>query len=299
MAAVENSNLSASTNNSESRDYYSQDLGQVWTFPGYQKYEHAPWGWADLPFSNDLSRREYPQPRITRRIEGNSILEIGSAMGGAYEFMQKSGLVDVSNYTGIEVSDMGFAASKQHFPEANWIHADFTRYNLDRKYDYVFERIAVHHMPEPLVQFRKILEATNVSMMTSFRGCVRGKTVSDLSKGYFRTRDDKYFCNIINLFELVNLGLNLGFRHVRVVFSGLHEPISSDPQAYHYLDPKISSEGRLISRFRVRFSRLPEGVRPKLYVTAGPRVLARQFPIVFGIQRALTKIAAVREYSRL
>src|SRR2546423_6052869 len=125
----------------ESKDYYSQDLGQVWTFPGYKKYEQGRWTWEDLPFSDDLSRREYRPHNVTQRIEGKSILEVGSAMGRAYEFMKTSGLVDVTKYVGLEVSDMGYERSMQHFPEAQWIHADFTRYQVDTKYDYVFERI--------------------------------------------------------------------------------------------------------------------------------------------------------------
>jgi SAM-dependent methyltransferase len=279
----------------ESKDYYLQNIGQVWTFPEYRAYEKGRWTWQDLPFSDDLARRQYLPQKLTKRIAGKSILEVGSAMGRAYEFMKTSGLVDVSKYAGIEVSDMGYERSSQIFPEARWIHADFTRYEIDTKYDFVFERVAVHHMPEPLAQFRKMLSATNIAMMTTFRGCVRGKTVSDLSKGFFRTRDDKYFCNIINVFELVNLALDQGFRHVRVEFLGLHEPISSDPSGYQYLDPEISNEGRLISRFRVRFSRLPNGAPIQMYVTTPPaRFLITQFAVVRTIHRTLAEIASMR-----
>ena len=284
----------------ENRDYYAQNLGQVWTFPGYAKYETARWTWADLPFSDDFSRREYWHPRVTRPVKGASVLEVGSAMGAAYEFMKNSGLVDASRYTGIEVSDMGHQASRRRFPEANWVRADFTRYPLERRYDYVFERIAVHHMPDPLAQFRKLLAATNVSLMTTFRGCLRGATVSDLSKAYFHTREDKYFCNIINLFEVLDIGLQAGFRHVRVVFAGLHEPIGSDPAGHQYLDPAIAAEGRMISRFRVRFSRLPAESPPMIYAT----VARRRMPIAdwmpfLKLRAAVGRLAAVHEFSRV
>ena len=284
-------------------EYYAQDLSDVWSCPAYEVAYgpgSAVWRWKNLPFSNDLSRRAYRHPVLTHRIEGKSILEVGSAMGNAYEFMQQSGLVDTAKYVGVEVSRRGFEVSSERFPQAKWIHADFSKYVLDEKYDYTFERNAVHHMPEPIAQLRKMLEATNISMLTSFRGCVRGKTVSDLSRGFFRARgDDKYFCDIISLFEVVTLGLDLGFSHIRIVFGGLKEPISSDPQGDWYLDPQISREGRLISMFDVRFSRLPEGDRPKLYVTARPQVLLSQFPIIFQIQRVLSKISAIRQYSRI
>ncbi|MCG3772416.1 MAG: hypothetical protein JW384_03628 [Nitrosomonadaceae bacterium] len=284
-------------------EYYAQDLSEVWSYPAYEdswRQGASLWRWKNFPFSNDLSRRAYRHPVITHRIEGKSILEVGSAMGGAYEFMQQSGLVDTAKYVGVEVSRRGFEVSSQRFPQAKWIHADFSKYVLDKKYDYTFELDAVHHMPEPIAQLRKMLEATNISMITAFRGCVRGKTVSDLSRGFFRPTDGpKYFCNIISLFEVVNLGLDLGFSHIRIVFGGLQEPISSDPQGEWYLDSQVSREGRLISMFQVRFSRLPEGDRPKLYVTANPQVLLSQFPIVFRIQRVLSKISAIRQYCRL
>lgn len=279
--------------------YYAQNLGQVWTFPGYQKYESVPWHWYDLPFSDRLDRRELRPPRVTRPIRDCTILEVGSAMGSAYSFLKDSALVDTRGYVGIEISDMGCAASKQRFPEATWIQADFTRYELQKRFDYAFERVAVHHMPHPLRQFEKMLRATERAMMTTFRGCLRGHTVSDLSKGFFRTREEKYFCNIINLFELIELGLDLGFRHVRVMFLGLHEPIGADPDGYHYLDPAVAAEGRLISRFQVRFSRLENERRPLIYATTTPKVALRHGIAFLRLTRALSKLSGLRAFSRL
>lgn len=266
--------------------YYRQDLGQVWTFPGYEKYASVRWHWADLPFSDDLERRELRAPRVTRAIRDASILEVGSAMGSAYGFLKASQLVDLRNYVGVEISDMGHAAAKQRFPEATWIHADFTRYQLERRFDYSFERIAVHHMPHPLAQFEKMLRATDRAMMTTFRGCVYGATVSDLERAFFRTRDEKYYCNIINVLDVVRLGLALGFGHVRVMFLGLHEPIGADPQGYHYLDPAIASEDRLISRFQVRFSRRD---KPLVYATTTPRVALRNPGAFLRLRRELAR----------
>lgn len=273
------------------RKYHDQNLGQVWTFDGYKRYERAQWSWVDLPFSNDYGRREYKRPQPVAPIRG-SILEVGSAMGAAYDFIKSSGLIDLSDYTGIEVSDIGVETSRKRFPNAKWIHTDFTRYVPERQYDFVYERVSVHHMPEPIAQFRKMLKATRIAMMTSFRGCLSGETVSDLSKGFFRTRDDKYYCNIISLPEIVKLGIEQGFRHIRVAFCGLHEPIGTDLAGYQYVAPEIQAEGRMISRFQIRFSRLPEGAESMMYATTSRRLLLTQFPAFMKTRRILAHEAA-------
>lgn len=278
------------------RRYHDQDLGQVWTFEGYGKYEGVNWGWEDFPFSDDYRTREYRRPKVTRPIKG-SILEVGSAMGSSYNFLRESKIVDLSDYTGIEVSAMGFEASKKRFPGVNWVNADFTRYDVGREYDYVYERVSVHHMPEPLSQFRKMLLATRVAMMTSFRGCVRGATISDLSKSYFRTRDDKYFCNIINVFELIGLALDLGFSNIRVMYCGLHERVGTDPAGEQYIASELQTETRKISRFQVRFSRASADQVPMIYLTTTPRLLLKQLPVFLEIRRVLSKMACVRAYT--
>jgi SAM-dependent methyltransferase len=282
----------------DGRRYHDQDLGQVWTFEGYKKYEVAPWSWVDLPFSDSLHRREYRYARLTKPTKG-SILEVGSAMGAGYAFLKRSAIVDVSDYTGIEISDMGVAKSRELYPETKWIQADFTRHELERQYDYVYERIAVHHMPDPLEQFRKMLAATRTSMMVSFRGCVRGETVSDIKRAYFRTRDDRYFCNIINLFEVVELGLDAGFSHIRVTFAGLHERIGTDPNGQQYVEASLQDEKRMLSRFQVRFSHLAAGRKPIVYATTSRRLALTQLPVVVALHRNLSKLAAVRAFTSL
>ena len=280
----------SSTSKSDLDKYYAQNLGEVWSNPSYKNYENVNWDWGFLPFSEDFNRREFKNPKILNLIEGKKILEVGSAMGCAYKFMKNSKMLDLSDYTGIEVSTMGHETSKKRFPETNWVNADFTKFTIDKKYDYVFERHAVHHMPNPLEQYRKLLEATNVSFSTVFRGCIHGNTISDLSKSFFRTEDDgKYFSNIINLFEFVNLSLDMGFNHIKILYDGLHEPISSNIESKMYLDPEISAEDRLISRFRVRVSRLPNNSKPMLYAYAYPGILIKTLPIIYRINRMLKK----------
>ena len=281
----------------DGRKYHDQDLGQVWTFEEYGRYERVNWNWFDLPFSDDYTQREYRRPRVTHPVKG-SILEVGSAMGASYNFLRESGLVDLREYTGIEVSAMGTESCRKRFPDVNWIHADFTRFTPEREYDYVYERVSVHHMPDPLAQYRKMLQATRVAMMTSFRGCVQGATVSDLTKAFFRTRDDKYFCNIINLFELVGLGLETGFTNIRVMFCGLHERVGTDPAGYQFIAPELQNDVRRICRFQVRFSRVSAGEVPSIYLTTTPRLLLKQLPVFLEIRKVLEGMVELNRHVR-
>ena len=124
------------------------------SIPSYKKYENVYLDWGSLPFSEDFNSREFKHPKILNLIQGKKIMEVGSAMGCAYKFMKNSKMVNLRNYTGIEVSTMGYETSKKRFPETNWVNADFTNYTIDKKYDYVYERHVVHHMPNPLEQYR-------------------------------------------------------------------------------------------------------------------------------------------------
>ena len=46
-------------------------------------------------------------------------------MGSAYKFLKNSGLIDLSNYTGVEVSQIGHDYCKKNYPNVNWIHKRF------------------------------------------------------------------------------------------------------------------------------------------------------------------------------
>jgi hypothetical protein len=81
----------------------------------------------------------------------------------------------------------------------------------------------------------------------------------------------------------------MGFNHIKILYGGLHEPISSNIESKMYLDPEISAEDRLISRFRVRVSRLPDNSKPMLYAYAYPRILIKNLPIIYRINRMLKK----------
>ena len=265
--------MSIETTQNDRVKYYSQNLQQLWSFDAYNNYKKAVWRWDAMPFDNDFLR---PNKRtksfvLTNPVTGKSIVEIGAAMGGGYAFLKKSGIVDVSDYTGIEISDMGHTTSKELYPQAKWIQADFTKYQFEKKYDYAYERHAVHHMPDPIAQFKKILNNVNVAMSMTFVSCSEGETISDLEKGHYKNADKglAYF-DIINIFELVKTALDEDFNHIRVVYWGDHEPIPNpiDPPDHQYLAPEVKVSHN-IGRCCVRAARCLGLKQPLIYVVPG------------------------------
>jgi hypothetical protein len=258
--------------NNQHADYYAQDLGSVWSHKEYRKYLGSEWPWFCLPFDDDFS---VPRPYMNRTqstpVRGASILEIGSAMGQAYNVLKSSAIVDVSDYTGIEVSDLGHRTSRERFPETTWIHADYTRYALSRRYDYAFERIAIHHMPDPVEQIRKTLRHVNVSFNTTFVGCVEPGTISDLKLGYYNNDGQglAYF-DIISVPEVIAAARAEGFNHIRVIYLGKHPPIPSNPKGHQYLAPEVSAR-KTIGHFIVRASRIDRQGAPLVYLVNGGR----------------------------
>ncbi len=271
--------------------YYSQPLEKVWSSPTYVKYEKAPWEWWYFPFADELCANKFILSPPKNDLKQKKILEVGSAMGRAYEFLKRSGKIDLTNYTGIEVSEMGHERSRLNFPEAGWIQADFTRYELTDMYDYVFERHAIHHMPNPLVQYKKLLQHTKAAMQTLFRGRLVGETVSDLDHGRFVSKDGMYYLNLINVYDLVRMGLSEGFNHVHVLYCGEHEPIGSDPKGDVFLSREVQESGGPIMRFAVRIARCTESHPPRL--TASARYLKHKLlPFVFNLKARLSQLVS-------
>ncbi len=280
--------------NNESKGYYKQNLGKLWSYPEHYKcYEHAQWKWGDFPFSNNLYSTDYNKIILTKKINDVSIMEVGSAMGAAYNFLKTSNLVDLKQYTGIEVSSTGHEFCIKNYKEANWIKADFTNFIIPRKVDYAYERISVHHMPEPLKQYDKILSNTNIAASFSFRGCIEGETISNLDNACFFEIDGRYFCNIINIFDVVELGKKNGFNDIRILYGGLHEPFirnldeAKEKRGNPYISKNINVEQKLISRFQIRLRKNKNIAHNKMYLTGHPKTFLKH-PLI--ILRLLKKI---------
>jgi len=273
---------------------YHKNVIKTWTWKGYAKYKNSPWRWADLPFAdyitdNNYLVKEYLHYPVTKKIDNKSILEIGSAMGSAYEFLKETQLCDTSKYTGIEVSKMGYDYCVKNYPEANWLHRDFTQIKVLKKYDYIFERNAIHHMPNPLEAYKKIFKSTNISFSTCFRSCLKGKTISDLKLANFKTDNGVYYASITNLFDLLELALKEGFGSIKVTFGGMHEKISNKPESNFYLNPKINQNKIFLSRCRVRMIKT-KLKKPSITFIARPAIIFKNLRAVVLIYLELKRI---------
>ena len=252
-------------------NYYEQDLSQLWSFDAYGRYGEAKWEWVHFPFDDDFSKpnRSF-RYTVEKPVKKCSIVEIGPAMGAGYYALNQKGTIDTSDYTGIEISEKGFAEAKKNFPNANWIHADFTKYEFTRRFDYGYERHALHHMPSPVEQVRKILKHINICFIMTFRGCIQEGTISDLEKCHHRNGGyGLVYLDIISVPEIVKVALDQGFNNIRILYWGKQEDISSEPGS----DPFMASE--LIGKkdyalYTVRFARSLEIKEPLIYsVMAG------------------------------
>ena len=229
-------------------EYNRQELSKTWSECSYEKYKDnaGTWRWEHLPNFNDKSSiSQGPSAAID-----GSILEIGSAAGGAYDFLSTQNVLEEEHdYSGFDISKMGNEHCKAKYPSASWHLADLTRVEFDREYDYAFERIAVHHMPNPLEMFAKILAVTQKSFTCTFVSCLNGGTISDLSLARYRHGGGEFvYFDIINVFEVMEIMLEHGFNNIGVFYGGEHERVYSDPLAHQYLSPEINFTERLIGR---------------------------------------------------
>lgn len=95
-------------------NYYEQDLSQLWSFDAYGRYSEAKWEWVHFPFDDDFSKpnRSF-RYTVEKPVKKCSIVEIGPAMGAGYYALNQKGTIDTSDYTGIEISEKGFAEAKK------------------------------------------------------------------------------------------------------------------------------------------------------------------------------------------
>tara|TARA_B100001250_G_scaffold170949_1_gene147213 strand:- start:1357 stop:2289 length:933 start_codon:yes stop_codon:yes gene_type:complete len=231
--------------------YNRKNLSETWSEGPYDKYINSKsfWKILDFPLFNNKSDL-FKMP--DNLIDG-SILEVGSAAGGAYNFLLSKKLINTkTDYTGIDISSKGISFCKKNYPNAKWIKQDLTNYKFKRNFDYSFERIAVHHMQNPLEIFNNILSVTNKSFSCCFVSCLNGKTISDLSISRYRHgKGDLVYFNIINLFEVIEIMIDNGFNNIHVLYHGEHEKVGNLPLAHQYLSPEINVKKRMIGRSTV------------------------------------------------
>ena len=271
---------------------YHSIVKKLWAHNKYAtRYKNTYWRWEFFPFSNNLSSIDHFDVKVQKKINNISILEVGSAMGAAYNFLKNSSIVCVNKYTGIEISTEGNRYCKKKYKKGKWTHSDFTKYKFNRKYDYSFERHAVHHMTNPIKQYEKMLKNTRISSTLIFRGCLNGKTISDINKSCFYRREGKILCNIINVFEVIKLGFKFGFNDIRVLFGGMHEPFSRDsiisrknptnPKFNPFLHEDVDFRKKIIvSSFIVRLRRNKKLKKNRVYLKKSFKSLIK-WPFVY------------------
>jgi len=238
-------------NKTYSPTYNRDDLAKTWSEISYEKYKHnaSSWYWEYFP---NFNSRYSPYTTPKEFIDG-SILEIGCAAGGAFNFLKNNkALNENHDYNGFDISNTGINYCEEKYPSANWTQADISKLSFNRTYDYGFERDAIHHMPNPLDILQKTLGVVNKSFTTSFVSCINGSTISDLNIARYRHGDGNFvYFNIINIFEVVNVMLEAGFSKIDVLNFSIHEKCYSDPLAHQYIAPEIDQIGRVMSRCTV------------------------------------------------
>ena len=205
----------------------------------------------------------------------------------SYFFQSGYNLADDYN---ADKSEIGYSYCKKNYPEGNWIHKDFTKWSNLEKYDYSFERNAVHHMPSPIEQYEKILKSTKVSFITCFRSCLAGETIADLNISNFKTDTGIYYSSIINLFELIKLAIPLGFKNIKIVFGGAHEKISTNSNDAHFLSEKVNPDKIFLSRCRVLMIKSDSKSKPKIKFVVRPDTLLKNFEACLLIKKTLKEI---------
>ena len=257
----------------------------------FNHYKDVSWSWRNLPFSDDINKKDDFYFIVSKEFKNISILEVGSSMGQGYNFLKQQQNIDTTNFTGIDVSKVAYDHCKIKHPETEWINENFSEYNLNKKFDYSYERHSVHHMPRPIEQFEKILKNTNYAFTTTFRGCLNGPTISDLDVAYFENETGKYFMNIISFEEIICLGLRHGFNNIRIDYRGLHEEIPSElDESGMVLSKQVDRKKIYLSRFIVSFRKDVISESIKLTLIKKKIYSPKYFFIIWKIEKILKKI---------
>ena len=278
---------------------YHEKVGRMWSGKFYDNYKNVEWPWYNYPFQSDFT-----QPRTTfvpepiEKINAKSIIEIGSAMGQGYLTLKNSGLVELDGFAGYDSSEDGQKFCRKTYPEAKWVEDDFTKSDLTQRFEFGYERHAIHHMPEPLVQQKKVMQAIDKAVIFTFRGRVTGETVSDLTKSYINhtktagfAEGGRVFLNQINVLDTINIGRELGFNHIGIRV-GIHEAVQSeDPDRFGlYIDPDVKKSGGRLMRFTVLFAREPKLSKPIFYAFPGQRRVLLTYDY-YKLKQSISRLA--------
>lgn len=234
-----------------SPEYENTKLNLTWGERQYDKYYEGEKTWLWQYYPDFSPRKNIFSPCFVP--DGKSVLEVGCAAGGAYRFLKNNKAIsDTTDFTGLDISDKGISNCKKLHPKATWIQADLTKHNFDRKYDFVYERIAVHHMPDPLTIINKLASITSESIALTFVSSLNGSTVSDLAKARYRhDKGELVYFDLINPLEVSEILLNQGFNEFQFFYYGKHEAIDSNPLCHQYISPEINIEKRMLGRITI------------------------------------------------
>ena len=267
--------------NFKKADYNRTKLADTWSQHSYQKYKTASntWLWRQLP-NFDLNQKIINKP--LNKVSG-SILEVGSAAGGAYNFLSNSNILSENiDYTGVDISNTGTNFCKENYPKAKWIQSDISMNKIDKEYDYIFERISVHHMQNPLEILENLKNQTKKSLATSFVSCVNGSTISDLDVARYRHSSGEFvYFNIINIFEVFEIFFSK-FNLIHFYYGGPHEKTFSDPMAHQYLSPDININERRIGRCSIIASKIDNLEQKKVVFLNTTNILKKTIKNLLG-----------------
>tara|TARA_A100001011_G_C14174869_1_gene784177 strand:- start:248 stop:1108 length:861 start_codon:yes stop_codon:yes gene_type:complete len=275
------------------KNYIAKDIKNLWSFSKYYKhYNDVSWDWRNLPFTDNIDKIDSFHFEVKKNFKNISILEIGSSMGQGYDFLKKKSNIDSSNYLGLDVSSVAYKYCLEKYPETKWLNTNFSKYDLDNKFDYTFERHSLHHMPYPLLQFEKVFKNTNIAFTSTFRGCIHGPTISNLDLAFFENETGKYFMNIINFSEIILIALKNNFNDIVVDWRGLHENINSkiSDQTEMYVSNEIDREKYLISRFIIFFRKNPNLKKVKVRLKKKTFYSFKNLAIINSLTKQISRI---------
>lgn len=102
--------------------------------------------------------------------KGGSVLDLGCGNGRLIDFLQDKGMTE---YLGVDQSAGLLAHARELHPKHDFIEADITSLELDRRFDVVFAVASFHHIPpvdqlDALIKWKKLLKDGGVLIMLNW-----------------------------------------------------------------------------------------------------------------------------------